>query len=922
MALDKFDLASMRLCVRGCRHYYAKPEDRYCGHCGMVLPSLQIEGDGEVAVDATAENQVSVQCWNSGITDVGLKILGSEDPEMVVLEGTPDLVLRPFERRQTLSFTVNSSIFNATDKKICRIPFESSDPRHPTGDFVFAYAEPGELSVRTTTLRLNDIARAFNDGEPSSKTPFVVHVENTGGTRLRLTIQPRTQDVPIHVDFEGGEDYWVGAYQSVDVKFVAWSLSNEDGPRDDFFELIVENGDEDAPKSVVIRLEAELYRKPHPQVTEVEFGSLLPRQIRLGTAYLFNHGSREFCVVGSRSSSPHVRVVTSLESHLPITSTPNGIPLEIAFSTQFTDEPVRINEGITRLRGLIHLYTDIPEHKEIRLNWSAELFIPERTNGTYAIDFGTVNSCVAFHDDHTGESKLIRDDNGNETIPSLLLFRAEGVFVNGQSALEHLSDAKPENVVHSVKRCLLGPPRQIFGVTYSPIELASMLIEQLLLAAVEQYRILPRELAVSIPANFWGPRRDAVIKACKDGWRLSDLNPVVIEEPTAAAMYYIWKNRDEFLNRSDDTNILVFDFGGGTLDISIVNVGLNKSGGREMGASIARGSNNLGGIDIDQALLRAMADAALEMEPEFGHTGIYTHKSEFEREYSNKGSFGRFLRERIDWINRARSTKEKLSDPDVIAVPFVLDALYDQNGGRIITESGDPASFDYSTTKDEFEEIIRFKLDQARRLLLSTLELSELDPSDIDIVLMTGQSCRIPAIPDMISDLFPLAEKPELPLKECVVSGTATAAYLLSRQTGTNENDELVVRPLDRTCYRYGYLRPADGSLSKRFTSVIEFGVPMGEAEGTFTFELKDASKSTTVEIAQHAGKDDVIRNGLDSDITLLEHVRINDYARDSGSAEFKMFFSKDNGNIVVTINGKPISSDSHGILDDKDIYL
>jgi hypothetical protein len=178
----------------------------------------------------------------------------------------------------------------------------------------------------------------------------------------------------------------------------------------------------------------------------------------------------------------------------------------------------------------------------------------------------------------------------------------------------------------------------------------------------------------------------------------------------------------------------------------------------------------------------------------------------------------------------------------------------------------------------------------------------------------------------MLEEMFPSAKMPEMPLKACVVSGTAVAAYLQGNQDAS-QTDGLVFEPLHRASYRYGLLRTAAGGTAKRFHSMISVGSDVRTARGEYRFCTNDRGTWNLVEVAQHAGDEDLVDENTDGDVAVL--FRIDLAPKRAGSKEngdgeeLAMFFSPDSGNIVVELNGTPISNGAtDGPQHEKNVYL
>ncbi len=241
------------------------------------------------------------------------------------------------------------------------------------------------------------------------------------------------------------------------------------------------------------------------------------------------------------------------------------------------------------------------------------------------IDFGTTNSCVAYisEEDNTVKPKLIKFDD-KELMPSILFFEGhdnnlENILI-GEKARRTIR-INPECSVRSVKRVLgTKSNRTFFGETYTPTKLATIIIKKVVEHTEDELirkNIIkrPKKAILTVPASFFDTQIRAILEASTDaGLNKAEIqneeNSIIIDEPSAAAIYYIYKKYVELQNTPESEIILVYDFGGGTLDVSVIEIQIE---GRQIGIIVrsTKGNNQLGGDDIDRMIMHYLADLQL-----------------------------------------------------------------------------------------------------------------------------------------------------------------------------------------------------------------------------------------------------------------------------------------------------------------------
>ncbi|NLL18886.1 MAG: molecular chaperone DnaK [Clostridia bacterium] len=348
------------------------------------------------------------------------------------------------------------------------------------------------------------------------------------------------------------------------------------------------------------------------------------------------------------------------------------------------------------------------------------------------IDLGTTNSCVAVMEG--GEAVVITNAEGARTTPSVVAFTKDGERLVGQVA-KRQAITNPTRTIASVKREMGTDYKvNIDDRSYTPQEISAMILQKLK-ADAEAYLGEPVTKAViTVPAYFTDSQRQAT----KDAGRIAGLEVMrIINEPTAASLAY-------GLDKSEDQIILVFDLGGGTFDVSILELG---DGVFEVKAT--SGNNKLGGDDFDQRIVEYLV-------------------SEFKKSHGVDLSKDKMAMQRLK--EAAEKAKHELSSvaSTNINLPFIT-----------ATDSG-PQHLDIDLTRAKFDELTADLVDKTMGPTRQALADAGLEPKDIDKVVLVGGSTRIPAVQEAIKRFIGKEPHKGINPDECVALGAAIQAGVLS----------------------------------------------------------------------------------------------------------------------------------------------
>ena len=318
------------------------------------------------------------------------------------------------------------------------------------------------------------------------------------------------------------------------------------------------------------------------------------------------------------------------------------------------------------------------------------------------IDLGTTNSCVSVLEG--GEPKVINNDEGGRTTPSVVAFKGDDVLVGDRAKRQAVTN--PKNTISSIKR-LMGSGEKVSanGKEWTPEEISAKILAKLKADAESYLGEAVTQAVITVPAYF----NDAQRQATKNAGKIAGLKVErIINEPTAAALAYGLDKQDK------NQTILVYDLGGGTFDVSILELG---DGVFEVKATA--GNNHLGGDDFDKRIMDWMV-------------------SKFKEENDIDLSKDAMAMQRIK--DAAEKAKKDLSGMSVtqINLPFIS-----QN-------SDGPVHLDMELSKAKFEDLNRDLFDSTLEPVRKALKDAKLSNKDIDEVILVGGSSRIPYIQDLV----------------------------------------------------------------------------------------------------------------------------------------------------------------------------
>ena len=371
------------------------------------------------------------------------------------------------------------------------------------------------------------------------------------------------------------------------------------------------------------------------------------------------------------------------------------------------------------------------------------------------IDLGTTNSCVAVMEG--GEPTVLTSPEGGRTTPSVIGFTKEERLVGDPAKRQAVTN--PKNTIYSIKRFMGRTPSEIKkdieevpyevsvdgkkinveanGKKYQPQEISAMVLQKMKQMAEQYLGTTVTDAVITVPAYF----NDSQRKATKDAGKIAGLNiKRIINEPTAASLAYGF-------DKKKDEKVAVFDLGGGTFDISILDI-LNDEG-QSIEVNASNGDGRLGGDDFDQKIVDWLADEFKKNE------GIDLRKDPMALQR---------LKESAENAKKELSSSKQTE----INLPFIT------------ADSSGPKHLNMTLTRANFEQLVSDLVERVVGPCKQALKDAKLSPSDINEVILVGGSTRIPAIQEKVKEIFGKEPNQSVNPDEVVALGAAIQGGVLA----------------------------------------------------------------------------------------------------------------------------------------------
>ncbi|PYQ27543.1 MAG: hypothetical protein DMF56_19370 [Acidobacteria bacterium] len=617
-----------------------------------------------------------------------------------------------------------------------------------------------------------------------------------------------------------------------------------------------------------------------------------------------------------------------------------------AFDFKIVCRPADLTPG--RHRGNV----TIRAHQQEPLVLPVEITIvkPKEYPDYIGIDFGTTNSVVAVlsQKDKSGLELVQDESSGKDLIPSVLVFDDPETYKIGAAAL-HEADAAPDRTVRSIKRVMgYERDRNFFDRPYSAAQLASLIIRKLVLLAERKLQaestngthFTVRKAIITVPANFHDLQIRDVLEACdaagldteeeraqkvaeRQGAQIGEaVNAgIILDEPSAAVLYYIDQLRHsrgatemaKAIGREQGLKLLVFDYGGGTLDVAVAGVTQVNGGGTGLRILANMGDNAIGGDQIDvlvmSELLRRCKHELRDFE--FDTSLITGTFRDFQRRSEAEGWNGHVWRElmgvRAQWKDLAEKAKIQISGKSQPAIDVRPDLIVRLAGGAI--ERAPRGARIPPLASELVSELLQPVLARSEELIKQALALAEVGANDIDYILHTGRQSLLPHVRQRVRALFPnLDDKHDLleeqHLKICVAKGAALYGSMRDRLVAPEARIVLLSEGR-RLPHSYG-VEKFTNMVEPEFDEVIERGAKYPvERTKLYPADMIPVSGYLNLNFYQNTGVSKTIVGNRQ--VSRIGQISI-DTAHDGNSGCQVTFAVGPNRTLHVSANGNPVT--------------
>lgn len=876
-----------------CARWRVRHEDAFCARCGAALAGLEIPS--EVVFEPFGEHRIGqlIELKNIGQNPLRMSfnLLTSSElgkrltlhTEAASLEGgAAEQLLAVFDARNldlTMRYQavleITSNVAGLSKQQVSliieRLPIPRiiADERYAyvlgvenRWDFRLANDGGGTLSLSRVHLEYTEALLSSNEAELELLSPVTAKAK--GGQSSTVSLQ-----VP-NLDLTPGQ-----CQKRLTFEF-----------------------DHCRPHTIELEIEVVRPARLTLQPPELDFGVISAKRSRRLSLTLVNVGGEELLV---DSIVPSVDWLVSL-GQTPFSIQP-GISHVIDIQAHGTVEALGTHDE------KIRIFSNSYQGTEQIVPFLVKVVDPLPYEDYIGIDFGTTASCVAILDknDQPFVISLDSSESGStgdsRIMPSVLYFQPDGSIIAGREALKD-ADIQPANAVTSIKRVLGHKNKKMLaGREFDPTELTSKIIEQLVMrteAALFQlgeYKT-PRRAVVTVPVEIFDNQRRALLQACEMAGlevHTSSKHGVVIDEAHAAALYYLSKKARETTTTAPE-RLLIFDFGGGTLDCALLEIEIVDEKVR-LKTLAPGGDPRLGGEDIDWALAGLLADKTKREYPDFD-INCLSDEQRFEHHFRIPEIARAAYSTRAHFKRQAEIAKITLSQTPVVELsigPLLRTGATPLE--TFIMNGLGPARLDVELSREELDLVIEPYLQRATRVVSTLCQRAGLSPDDVDAILHVGRTSLLPLVRERINGLLPNAvdRSSLIEPKLCVALGAAFWGQIKD-QPGANFE---FIGGTNQSIHDIGYIQFSTDLLRQTFVTVFPSQTEF-PCEKVIEFPLvKDL---ITLQLVENRGKDNLIDDN--PEIRKVGRVRID--ARGLSGSIIPVKFAIDENRVLeISANGQ-----------------
>lgn len=900
---------------RFCHQWESAADDAYCGFCGRLLLSLEVQPESIVLISILAPRR-----------DLTFRNLSPQPVQVVIVpRSAPGFQALVFEPAGAFDIPPGQDVQVRVSLDDAQIP---ADFQERTLDYVCLVDNdrrkqfPLTISVRSGPRpKLLTTALLFGEVQEGTAVERSLEIANSGGTPLNIREIRAEGSSRLRLKEEIAQTI-LKPGQRLSVPVVWDSTRGEPDEDADPAGVRVLFGNH--PDSLFVPARAKSFQYLlDVRPASVVLSQVLAKQERSIRIEIENRGTANLEIAGIESDQPWLEVVSRARSFTLLCAEAAGQRLGESSPTTFARvydfkivcRPASLRAGKHQGRITVRPVGQEPKSLGVEI----DVIHPTPYPDYIGIDFGTTNSVVAVFNQATYEIELVEDDGlpRSPLIPSVLVFDDADTYKIGQAAKNEIGIAS-DRLVRSIKRIMgYDHEREFFGRKFSPEDLASLIIRKLvqlterkLQAATGSYYDV-RKAIITVPANFFDLQIRGVLAACaaagldteEDKVRqaaqamLESLGQsvnagVILDEPSAAVLFYIYhltqsgssSDITQGIDREGGLKLLVFDYGGGTLDVSVANVVRLES--REAGLKILAnmGDNTIGGDSIDVILMKELLGRCREGLQGFDFDvsliaeNFKDLASRKEKEAWSVEVWREILRVRSSWKDLAEAAKIRLSTEEQVEIEIRPDLIVRLTDGKVVSA---PRSVKLKVPRSLLQDVLQAVLDKCRRLVDSALDLAGLSRDQVDYILHTGRQSLLPLIRQCVQEMFPsLPPDRDLleleHLKVCVAKGAALYGWMRDKLVAPEARIHLLSEGR-RLPHSYGVEKFAN-LLQPELDEVI----PRGEAyptarEKEYGPEMIPASGYLNLKFYQNTGtRKAIVRN---PQVSLIGQISINTLA-------------------------------------------
>jgi molecular chaperone DnaK (HSP70) len=783
------ELGDFVLCSR-CNRWECRRDDRFCSMCGAALAVLEFR-DESIVLEPLGEHRVG--------SLIGLRNPG-QNPLLLGFQ-----VTAPHEIAGRFSLAPSSGILDGGLSAELLVTFDARglDLTKRRRAFLETRAS-GNGHRRQTDIIVEPLAIAAVSARSSyqyaigSSTEWEFQVANNGGGTLLLS-RVLLDDIGLTpsaaVAVKGGDS------KTVRLKIPLWEISAGTHQKTTTWDF--------GPRgSLAVDLSIDVVRPPRitVQPLELDFGIVSTSRSPRLPLTLINSGGDDLIIES---------LISSFDGAECAAPAPIRIPEGASRIVEFQIRGSADLEG--EHAGEILIGSNSHQSRVHRVPFRVRFVTPGPYEEYIGIDFGTSASCVAVLDRNRRPfvidlERLEPESSGDSRImPSVLFFHAGGDISVGIEALDHAL-IEPANAITSIKRVLgIKSGKRFRGREYTATELASEVIKQLVrrtedgLFQFGDYKT-PSRAVVTIPVEFLTNQRIALVEACKLGglsMSPSSHRGIIIDEAHAAALDYLTKRVRED-GSVEAERLLIFDFGGGTLDCALIDI--SSVDGKILVKTLAPGGDpNLGGEDIDWALVRRLGTRASKEFSQFEIDCLSDDEKAFAHRFRDPLLFEAASNSRAGFKRQAEAAKIALSNAAQAEV--VIEPLLSKTPTTIqpfVLNGDGRARFAARLDRREIEQAASPFVDRAVESIEAICEKARVAPESVNTILHVGRTSLIPLVRTRVIAALPNAiDRSDLiEPKLCVAMGAAYWGYIKDRPGANIE----FIGVTDRLIHDIGYI--------------------------------------------------------------------------------------------------------------------